>query len=60
MPDVIWNTDYTSRVLELTCGVNLNRWMTLFLKSVKVDGHPKYSVEKVNSLPTVIGCGVSS
>ncbi|KAJ6116829.1 hypothetical protein N7512_006554 [Penicillium capsulatum] len=41
---------------ELTCGVNLNRWMSLFLKSLKVDGHAKFSIEQINDLPTVIGC----
>lgn len=47
-----------TRTMECTCGVNLHRWMTLYLKSVKVDGHTKYSVEKVNNLPTVVGCVV--
>jgi ACS family pantothenate transporter-like MFS transporter len=47
------------RTMECTCGVNLQRWMTLYLKSVKVDGHAKYSVEKINNLPTVVGCVVS-
>ncbi|KGO77033.1 Major facilitator superfamily domain, general substrate transporter [Penicillium italicum] len=42
--------------MECTCGVNLQRWMTLFLKSLKVHGHPKYTIQKINSLPTVIGC----
>ncbi|EKV21290.1 Major facilitator superfamily domain, general substrate transporter [Penicillium digitatum] len=42
--------------MECTCGVNLQRWMTLYLKSLKVDGHPRYSIGKINSLPTVIGC----
>ncbi|OKL61274.1 hypothetical protein UA08_03349 [Talaromyces atroroseus] len=42
--------------MELTCGVNLQRWMTLYVKSLKVDGHYKYSVEKINNLPTVVGC----
>lgn len=45
--------------MECTCGVNLQRWMTLYLKSIKVDGHAKYSIEKINALPTVIGCVVS-
>ena len=44
--------------MELTCGTNLQRWMTLYLKSLKVDGHYKYSLTKINSLPTVIGCVV--
>ncbi|QKX54969.1 uncharacterized protein TRUGW13939_02059 [Talaromyces rugulosus] len=47
---IAWGT------MECTCGVNLQRWMTLYLKSVKVDGHAKYSVEKINNLPTVVGC----
>ncbi|KAK1142618.1 hypothetical protein N8T08_007422 [Aspergillus melleus] len=42
--------------MECTCGVNLQRWMTLYLKSLKVDGRPMYSIEKINSLPTVVGC----
>lgn len=42
--------------MECTCGVNLQRWMTLYLKSLMVDGRPKYSIEKINDLPTVIGC----
>lgn len=45
--------------MECTCGVNLQRWMTLYLKSLKVDGRPMYSIEKINDLPTVIGCVVS-
>ncbi|KAE8388716.1 major facilitator superfamily domain-containing protein [Aspergillus alliaceus] len=43
-------------VMECTCGVNLQRWMTLYLKSLKVNGHNKYSIEKINNLPTIIGC----
>ncbi|OOF93301.1 hypothetical protein ASPCADRAFT_53414 [Aspergillus carbonarius ITEM 5010] len=43
-------------IMELSCGVSLSRWMTLYLKSLKVDGRPKYSIEKINSLPTVMGC----
>ncbi|CAG8925386.1 unnamed protein product [Penicillium salamii] len=43
-------------LMECTCGVNLQRWMTLYLKSLKVDGHPRYTIEKINSLPTVVGC----
>ncbi|GAD95623.1 pantothenate transporter, putative [Paecilomyces variotii No. 5] len=43
-------------VMELTCGVNLQRWMTLYLKSLKVDGHYKYSTEEINDLPTIVGC----
>ncbi|KAH8705509.1 major facilitator superfamily domain-containing protein [Talaromyces proteolyticus] len=43
-------------VMELTCAVNLQRWMTLYLKSLKVNGHYKYSTEKINALPTIIGC----
>ncbi|KAI2929243.1 hypothetical protein CBS147321_10841 [Aspergillus niger] len=42
--------------MECTCGVNLQRWMTLYLKSLTVDGRPKYSIEKINDLPTVVGC----
>ncbi|RAH65874.1 MFS general substrate transporter [Aspergillus aculeatinus CBS 121060] len=42
--------------MECTCGVNLQRWMTLYLQSLKVDGRPRYSNQKINSLPTVIGC----
>ncbi|KAL2402444.1 MFS transporter PfmaC [Exophiala dermatitidis] len=42
--------------MELTCGVNLQRWMTLYIRSLKVDGHAKYSVEKINAIPTVVGC----
>ncbi|KAJ0413156.1 major facilitator superfamily domain-containing protein [Aspergillus carlsbadensis] len=42
--------------MECTCGVNLQRWMTLYLKSLMVDGKPRYSIEKINSLPTVVGC----
>ncbi|KAL4779338.1 major facilitator superfamily domain-containing protein [Aspergillus varians] len=43
--------------MECTCGVNLQRWMTLFLKSLKkADGKPLYSIEKINDLPTVVGC----
>ncbi|RKK95493.1 hypothetical protein BFJ68_g14779 [Fusarium oxysporum] len=42
--------------MELTCGVNLQRWMTLWIKSLCIDGKPKYSTEKVNAIPTVVGC----
>ncbi|KAF4340444.1 major facilitator superfamily transporter [Fusarium beomiforme] len=42
--------------MELTCGVNLQRWMTLCIKSLRVDGKPKYSTEKVNAIPTAVGC----
>ncbi|KAF5587214.1 major facilitator superfamily transporter [Fusarium pseudocircinatum] len=42
--------------MELTCGVNLQRWMTLWTKSLRVDGKPKYSTEKVNAIPTAVGC----
>lgn len=52
------STNY-NRVMECTCGVNLQRWMTLYLKSLKVDGRYKYSIEKINNLPTVVGCTVS-
>lgn len=45
--------------MELTCGVNLQRWMTLWIKSLRVDEKPKYSTEKVNAIPTVVGCTVS-
>ncbi|UNI23893.1 hypothetical protein JDV02_009685 [Purpureocillium takamizusanense] len=41
---------------ELNCAVNLQRWMGLWLKSLKENGHPKYSIEEINALPTVIGC----
>lgn len=44
--------------MELTCGVNLQRWMTLWIKSLRVDGKPKYSTEKVNAIPTAVGCTV--
>lgn len=47
---IAWGT------LELTCAVNLQRWMALWLKTLKENGHPKYSVEQINALPTVIGC----
>ncbi|KAJ6445401.1 Protein phosphatase 2C [Purpureocillium lavendulum] len=47
---IAWGT------LELTCAVNLQRWMGLWLKSLKENGHPKYSIEQINALPTVIGC----
>jgi ACS family pantothenate transporter-like MFS transporter len=46
------------RFMELTCGVNLQRWMTLWIKSLRVDGKPKYSTEKVNAIPTAVGCTV--
>lgn len=36
----------------------MNRWMSLFLKSLRVDGHPKFSIEQINDLPTVMGCVV--
>ncbi|KAH7258923.1 major facilitator superfamily domain-containing protein [Fusarium redolens] len=42
--------------MELTCGVNLQRWMTLWIKSLRDDGKPKYSTEKVNAIPTAVGC----
>ncbi|EWG54142.1 hypothetical protein FVEG_17254 [Fusarium verticillioides 7600] len=42
--------------MELTCGVNLQRWMTLWIKSLRVDEKPKYSTEKVNAIPTAVGC----
>ncbi|KAF5684620.1 major facilitator superfamily transporter [Fusarium denticulatum] len=42
--------------MELTCGVNLQRWMTLWIKSLRVDGKPRYSTEKVNAIPTAVGC----
>ncbi|KAF7590246.1 hypothetical protein BBP40_003130 [Aspergillus hancockii] len=57
---VTWNLSsikriLSSRVMQGACGVDLQRWMTLYLKSLKVDGHLKYSVEKINNLLTVIG-----
>ncbi|KAG9502053.1 hypothetical protein J7337_007765 [Fusarium musae] len=45
--------------MELTCGVNLQRWMTLWIKSLRIDGKPKYSTEKVNAIPTAVGCTLS-
>ncbi len=47
------------RTLELTCGVSLQRWMVLWLSSIKVDGVPKYDVPQVNWLPVGIGGAVS-
>lgn len=46
---IAWGT------LELTCGVSLQRWMVLWLSSVKVNGHKKYSVPEVNFMPVGIG-----
>lgn len=47
------------RFMELTCGANQQRRMSLYLKSRQVDGHNEYSVEQVNDLPTVAECLVS-
>ncbi|KAJ5584268.1 major facilitator superfamily domain-containing protein [Penicillium hispanicum] len=52
----LWTFVIAWGTMECTCGVNLQRWMTLYLKSVKVDEHAKYNIEKINALPTVIGC----
>lgn len=30
--------------------------MALWLKTLKENGHPRYSVEQINALPTVIAC----
>lgn len=46
--------------MQLTCGANIQTWMTLYLKSLKVDGIPKYSTASVNVLPTIVGAVVSS
>ena len=49
----------SDRAMECTCGVNLQRWMTLYLESLNANGHHKYSIEDINNLPTVVGCTVS-
>ncbi|KAE8141391.1 major facilitator superfamily domain-containing protein [Aspergillus pseudotamarii] len=39
--------------MECTGGVNLQRWMALYLKSLNANGYHKYSIEDINNLPTV-------
>ncbi|OXG13285.1 hypothetical protein C367_06168 [Cryptococcus neoformans Ze90-1] len=50
----LWVFAFSWGLWELTCGVNLQRWVTLYLDSLYVNGHKKYSVQQVNNLPTLV------
>ncbi|KAH6638878.1 major facilitator superfamily domain-containing protein [Boeremia exigua] len=41
-------------LLQLSCGQQISTWMRLWLKSLTSNGKPRYSVEQINTLPTVI------
>ncbi|CAG7918511.1 unnamed protein product [Penicillium olsonii] len=41
-------------IMQLSCGQQVSTWMRLWLKSLTIDGRPRYSVEQINNLPTVI------
>lgn len=44
------------RLVELTCGNQIMRWMGLWLKDQKLpNGKHRFSAQQVNALPTVVG-----